>query len=240
MWHTRTKLLLLCATIFVLYNDWIFGLFLNPHAAGRSSLISELSAQTQAFHWVFQSLDIIAGIMILLTLPWLWRFLRKFNFHYSLLLFITIATIGADNITDALLPLSCAPSVDTQCNLLKTHSLLTDAHLVESTAIGIVTFAAPLLWWWSCKIKHTFIAKASLWFVLLQVFVGSGITVTRFVNFNVTGAFQRIYVLGIGLWVTGILYIALLATFKQRKSLPGIQPNPDKISATALTLSYDE
>jgi hypothetical protein len=240
MWHPRTKALLLCAAIVVLYNDWFLESFLNSHISSRYSLISELSARTQPYHWAFQTLDIVAGVMILMVLPWLWRFLRKFDFSYSLLLFITIASLGADNIADALMPISCAPSVDLNCSLLGTHSLLTEAHLVESTAIGMVTFVAPLLWWWSSRASHALIARASLWFVVLQVFVGGGILLTRAVDFNVVGIFQRMYVLGIGLWIAGILQIALAATAKQRIALPSLQPSPDPAPQPTLVVSIDE
>ena len=240
MWHPRTKTLLICVILVALYNDWIFGLLLNPHISTRFSLISELSAQTQAYHWVFQTLDIIAGSLTLLMLPWLWKFLRKFDFQYTVLLFVTIASIGADNIADALLPISCAPSVDAQCSLLATHSLLTHAHLVESTAIGIATFVAPLLWWWSFKAKHSLIAKASLWFVVLQIFIGGGIVASRAMGYNVTGAFQRLYELGIGLWVAGILYVALVATAKQRAPIPILQLKPDQVPEPSMALSRDE
>lgn len=178
--------------------------------------------------------------MILTMLPWLWRFLRKFNFSYSLLLFITIASLGADNVADALMPISCAPSVDLNCSLLGTHSLLTEAHLVESTAIGVVTFVAPLLWWWSGRKSHTLIARASLWFVVLQIFVGGGILFTRAIDFNVVGIFQRAYVLGIGLWIAGILQIALAATAKQRIKLPTLQPSPEQAPQPTLAVSIDE
>lgn len=239
MWHPRTKALLLCAAIFVLYNDWFLGPFLNARISSRYSLISELSARTQSYHWVFQTLDILAGLMILMMLPWLWRFLKKFDFSYSLLLFITIASLGADNVADALMPISCAPSVDLNCSLLGTHSLLTEAHLIESTAIGVVTFVAPLLWWWSGRKSHTLIARASLWFVVLQVFVGGGILFTRAIDFNVVGIFQRFYVLGIGLWIAGILQFALAATAKQRIKLPTLQPSPGQ-AQPALAVSIDE
>lgn len=239
MWHPRTKTLLLCAIIFALYNDWFLGPILNTHVSTRYSLVSELSAQTQAYHWVFQTLDVLAGTMILMMLPWLWRFLRKFDFQYRMLLFITIACIGADNVVDALLPIACAPSVETQCSLLGTHSLLTLAHLFESTVIGAVLFTAPLLWWWSCKVKHTLIARMSLWFVLLQIFVGGGILLTRAIDFNAIGIFQRLYIMGIGLWVASILHIALVATARQRIPLPKLQPQ-EQVPKPVLAASYDE
>jgi hypothetical protein len=240
MWHPRTKTLLLCATLLALYNDWFLEPLLNSHLSARYSLISELSAQTQAYHWVFQTLDILAGIGIIAMLPWLWQFLHKSTFHYPLLLFVTVACIGADNIVDALLPISCAPSVETQCSLLATHSILTQAHLLESTLIGGVIFVAPLLWWLSCRNKHTLIARASLCFVMIQVAVGGGILLTRAVDVNVIGLFQRVYVLSIGMWVAGILYIALNATSKQRIPVPSLQPASDRAPTPTMALSYDE
>ena len=141
---------------------------------------------------------------------------------------------------DALLPISCAPSVDLQCNLIKTHSILTQAHLIESTAIGMVTFAAPLLWWWSCKAKQHLIARGSFWFVILQVFVGSGIVLTRALSYNATGAFQRVYELGIGVWMVGILYIALTATAKQRSRVHQPRPTTEPLPVPVFAISYEE
>lgn len=241
MWHLRTKTLLLCAALFVLYNDWLLEPMFNARISARYSLISELSARTQPYHWVFQVTDILTGVITLLLLPWLWRFLRTRHLPYAFVLFAAIISIGADNIVDALLPISCAPTVDTQCNLLATHSLLTEAHLIESTAIGIVTFVAPLLWWWSCKhSKQRLIAHASLWFVCLQVFVGSGIVLSRALDYNVTGVFQRVYELGIGLWVVGILYVAIAATAKERKRTFTLQPHTEPVPVPVLAISYDE
>lgn len=241
MWHLRTKTLLLCAALFVLYNDWLLEPMFNARISARYSLISELSARTQPFHWVFQVTDILTGVVTMLLLPWLWRFLRTQRLPYAVVLFAAIISIGADNIVDALLPISCAPTVDTQCNLLATHSLLTEAHLIESTAIGIVTFVAPLLWWWSCKhTKQRLIARASLWFVGLQVFVGSGIVLSRLLDYNVTGAFQRVYELGIGLWIVGILYVAIAATAKERKRTFTLQPRTEPVPVPVLAISYDE
>ena len=242
MWHLRTKTLLLCAALLVLYNDWLLEPLFNPRISARYSLISELSARTQPYHWAFQTLDILTGVVTILLLPWLWQFLRKLKLPYAPLLFIAVISIGADNIVDALLPISCAPTVDTQCNLLATHSILTEAHLIESTAIGIVTFVAPLLWWWSCRgTKQQLLARASLWFAGLQVFVGSGIVLSRALDYNVTGAFQRVYELGISLWVVGILYAAIAATAKERTRTVTLRPpTTEPIPVPMLAISYDD
>lgn len=195
--------------LMLLYNDWLLGPLLNPRLSWSRSLISELSAGTQSFHWVFQSMDITAGVLTLAALPWLWKFLRKSQVPYWQVLFITIATIGADSIADALMPIACAPSVDAGCNLATTSSVLTQAHLIESTLIGIATFLAPLLWWRFCKAKHRFISQASLWFAAFQIAIGVSILLTRAIHYDVTGAMQRGYELSISLWVCGILFATM-------------------------------
>lgn len=241
MLHLRTKALLLCAALVVLYNDWLLEPVFNARISARYSLISELSARTQPYHWVFQTLDILTGLAIMLLLPRLWQFLRQLKLPYAPLLFFAVVSIGTDNIVDALLPISCAPTIDAQCNLLATHSILTQAHLIESTAIGIVTFVAPLVWWWSCKnTKQQTIARASLWFVALQVIVGCGIVLGRALDYNVTGAFQRVYELGIGLWIVGILYVAIAATAKERRRVLLPLPSTEPIPVPVLAISYDD
>jgi len=226
--------------LLALYNDWLLGPLVNPRMAVGGSLISELSARTQTGHTVFQMLDITAGVLTLAALPWLWRFLQRAKITYWQVLFATIACIGADSIIDALLPISCAPSVDAGCSLAGTHSLLTQAHMVESTVIGIVTFIAPLLWWRLCKAKQQLIAQTSWWFAVLQVAVGAGILLTRLVHVDVTGALQRIYELGIGAWVAIILYAAFVAESQRPAEALGPAAEPLPQPAPMLALTYEE
>lgn len=242
MRHFRIKAILISIITLGLYNDWVLGPFLDNHLSSRYSLISELSAQTQTHHWAFQILDISAGVLTLTLLPRLWQFLQKMQVKYSILLFLTIASIGVDSILDALLPIACAPSIDAQCSLTNTHSIFTQAHLVESTVIGVATFIAPLLWWWSCKLKQSVIARGSLWFVLLQTIVGVGILASRALGYNVTGIFQRAYQFGIGFWVVGILYIALITTATSRatKAADTQSEETDQVPAPTLATAYDE
>lgn len=238
MWQSRIRVVFFCAAVVALYNDWLLAPLVNPRMSVRYSLISEISARTQVHHAVFQALDITAGLLTLAALPWLWRFLQKAGFKYWQVLFVTVGVIGADSIIDALLPISCAPSVDAGCSLAGTHSLITQAHLVESTLIGIATFVAPLLWWHFCKAKHRFIAQASWWFAVLQVAVGGGILLTRFLHHDMTGALQRVYELSIGAWIASILYVALASNV--RSQVPKAEPELQPSQPSALALTYEE
>lgn len=235
----RVRAAFFCVVVLVLYNDWVLSPLLDARMPVGGSLISELSARTQANHWAFQTLDITAGVLTLAALPWLWRFLRKAQVAYWQVLFATIASIGVDSIIDALLPISCSPTLNTNCSLAGTGSIITEAHLVESTLIGIVTFVAPLLWWHVGKAKHRFIAQASWWFAVLQLAVGGGILLTRLLHQDVTGTLQRVYELGIGAWIASILYVAVAAGTKRQTVSLKSEPEPEA-PIPALAFTYEE
>lgn len=116
--------LLLAVSIVFLCNNWLLTPLLNPHMSSSVSLISEISALSQPYHWVFQVSDITAGVLILSSVPWLLRGLRRRQYQWPLLLGGMIIGVGLDSIIDALLPISCAPSVDAHCQLATTHSLI--------------------------------------------------------------------------------------------------------------------
>ena len=240
MWRLRVKAILFCGLLVALYNDWLLGPFLNHSLSTSVSMISELSAQTQPYHWVFQTLDISAGVLTLAALPLLWHFLHKQPINHWPVLFVAVAAIGADSIVDALLPITCAPSTDPTCNLATTHSLLTQAHMAESTLIGIVTFVTPLMWWLFNRSKQYFLSRPSLWFVLLQVFIGVGILLTRSLHYHVVGAFQRSYQLGIGVWIISIMYAILVTTSKRPSFKIRIRRKFKQVPLPTLALFYDE
>jgi hypothetical protein len=150
-------------------------------------------------------MDVIAGILTLIAVPFVWRLIKRMSVRYAWLLPTTFAIIGLDSIIDALLPLSCAPSVNLQCNLANTHSFITEAHLVESTLTGMLIFIAPLIWWWRCRGKHNLIAQMSVWFLLMQIACGIGILAVRVIDVNIVGFLQRIYELSIGMWMALIV-----------------------------------
>jgi Protein of unknown function (DUF998) len=196
---------LLAIVIVLLFNNWLIAPLLNPHLSLMVSLISEISARSQPFHWIFQLGDCAAGVLLLSHIPQLRAATRRLRLQQSLALIVLIAVIGADSIVDALLPISCAPSADPHCQLASTHSLITYAHMFESTAAGVLIMLAPILWWLASRHKHSNLAKLSLGFVFLQLVVGAVVLVAQAMHWGIIGAAQRAYEGGIGLWLASLI-----------------------------------
>lgn len=195
----------LAIVIALLYNDWLLGPILNPHMSSVRSLISELSALSQPYHAVFQTLDITAGILTLLFVGFVWRFTKSMSKKERLILTGLIAFIGLDSIIDASLPIRCAPSVNFHCSLLAFNSAVTDAHLIESNIAGVGIAIAPLLWWWLHRKNSPRFAKVSLSFALLQILAGVFALIVRISGKDKYGLIQRIYECGLGIWIATIL-----------------------------------
>lgn len=208
-WHVWVSATLLFVAVLALYNNWAWASLLNTPLATVRSLISEMSAQDQPYHWFFRASDISAGVLTLAFLPTVWRFAQQNPVRLSWLLAITYAAIGADSIIDALLPIHCAPSVDLHCSLADGTSLITQAHLAESTIIGVVTFAAALMWWLWHRRANPLIARISLAFAAMQVAVGVGILICTWMGWDVTGVWQRMYELSISAWLASIIMVSL-------------------------------
>ncbi|HKR81846.1 MAG TPA: DUF998 domain-containing protein [Candidatus Saccharimonadales bacterium] len=202
--------------LILLYNDWMLAPLLNPAMSTRVSLISEISARTQPYHWVFQTLDILGGVLVLALLPCLFRLLQKRPAAWRWLLFIGVGLIGADSIIDASLPISCAPSLDVHCTLGTFRSYLTDAHMIESSLVGVVTFITPLLWWFHFRKTRALLAQSSGLFVLLQLGVGLGVMLAHRNETAVVGLLQRFYELNISTWLAVVIGSSIRAAQKHR------------------------
>jgi hypothetical protein len=200
----------LAVTLCLLYNDWLLGPILNPRMSTNRSLISELSATSQPYHWVFRSLDITAGILTLGCCSLVWRLFSTTTRRIQWALTGLFLVIGLDSIIDAMLPISCAPSVDLQCNLFATHSALTTAHLIESNIAGTIIAIVPLVWWRYHRTKQfRFIAEVSLWLVFFEAWIGVAALTVRFSHHGTYGLIQRAYEVALGMWVGLIVYVAV-------------------------------
>ena len=202
----------LAASLVFAYNDWILGYCLNPQMSANRASISELSAITQPYHAVFQTLDIIAGILTLVCVVYVWRFTEHITPHKRWLLLGLFLFIGLDSIVDASLPIACAPSVDPSCSfsLLGTQSIITRAHLIESNIAGTVIAIAPIAWWWLHRSgKHRHIAIASIWLIAVELAVGISAVIVRFTHNANYGGIQRIYQGVLGIWVGVLVYTAI-------------------------------
>jgi len=205
----------LAAVLLFLCNDWLLGPFLNPALPTRPSVISELSAVTQPYHWIFQTLDIMAGSVIVLLLACIFRLLPRKRGVWNWILFATVALIGVDSIVDASLPISCAPSIDTHCSSI-TDTLTLSPHVLESIVVGIIAFAAPIMWWFAFRHTHNLLAQGSKLFVLLQIGLVPAIVLARHHEAEIIGLVQRFYQFGLSAWLTLIVVTAVYATQKHR------------------------
>ena len=200
----------LAAGIAFLYNDWILGYALNPHLSANRSLISELSATSQPYHEVFQTLDIIAGVITLACIGVIWHFTAHIADKRRWLLLLLFLVVGLDSIIDASLPIACAPSIDLSCNLLSTYSFITRAHLIESNIAGAIIALAPVVWWWLHRSnKHRHISLASVWFIVIETAVGIAALIVRFTHHGNYGGIQRIYQGALGVWLGLLIYSAI-------------------------------
>jgi len=215
----------IAALLLFLCNDWLLGPFLNPALPTRPSVISEFSALTQPYHWLFQALDILAGAVIIALLPCLVRLLQPKDRALKWTLFATVALIGIDSIVDASLPISCAPAIDTHCSSI-TDSISFSPHVLESLVIGVIAFVAPMLWWFAYRRSHTMIAQASKLFVLLQIGLVPAIVLARHDEAAIIGLVQRVYQLSLSAWLALILMTAVYAVQKHRATKRLTVPQP--------------
>ena len=202
--------------VMFLFNDWVLAPLLNPALSTRTALISEISARTQPYHWVFQILDIAAGVVTLALLLCVFRLLRKQPAAWRWLLFLGVGLIGTDSIVDASLPISCAPSIDVHCSLGTLQSYITDAHMIESALIGVIIFVTPLLWWLHFRKTRALLAQSSGLFVLLQMGVAFGVVIAQYNDTAIVGLLQRFYQASISIWLMIILSSSIRAVQKHR------------------------
>lgn len=209
----------LAAILVFLYNDWILEYFLNPRVSLNRSLISDLSALNQPYHWVFQALDILAGIVTLGCVAYMWRFTAQISPSKRWLLLALFVFIGLDSIVDASLPISCAAYIDPNCTFLGATSIITKAHLVESNIDGTVIAFAPLVWWWLHRSdKHRHISLASLWLIAIESAVGMAALIVRFTHHSNYGGIQRVYQVALGVWVGLLVYTAITVHVEGRRT----------------------
>lgn len=120
--------------------------WLNPRLVSDGATISDFSATTEPYSWLFRSIDIAAGTLLILTAVVAYLHLRPKQFFTRLLISLA-AVLGIANIFDAALKLPCT-SLDSVCNatvkLSPQHPSL-PSHAYSSTIIGICFLAMPAL-----------------------------------------------------------------------------------------------
>ncbi|MCA6096551.1 DUF998 domain-containing protein [Streptomyces sp. SCA3-4] len=138
----------------VVYNDWVLEFLLPTGLDARHSYVSELYAADQRFHGLFGSIEVVAAVLVvtgalLARGPAPGR-LAKAGW-WSLVAF------GASSVADVVVPMRCAPSVESPCEAVNpwhtTTSALVHAALFASMALLVAAAAtgrpgSPLLRRW--------------------------------------------------------------------------------------------
>jgi hypothetical protein len=105
-------------------------------------LASELAALHQPFNWVFIWLDVLAGVLVIVAVKLLWR---RTNGRLQRVALANFALFGLLTAIDALVPMSCEPSLTTCPSL--SHQPLLIVHGIASIAASLCLFASAVLVW---------------------------------------------------------------------------------------------
>ena len=141
------KKLPLAAVASLLFNNWLLGLFVNWKLIKKGGSISELSSAGQPAHWLFQGLDVVAGIAIVVLALALSKHidLRRKSGQWIV---GSLVVLGIANIADAFMPLPCSGTLDPRCSSpvhLGLHGFSIPTHAISSSVIGICFLLLPLL-----------------------------------------------------------------------------------------------
>ena len=207
------KTWLLAGLAALAYNNWLLGIFLNHNLFVHNGSISEFSVPSQPYHWLFQLLDIISGVMMI----WLgWRLWEKLKPSRSgRWLGVSIAVLGAANIFDAFFKLPCSETLNPNCHIpvnLSFSSYSLPAHAYSSVVIGacylILPVAAavysyrrglkPVVWASLIIIVDDLFSLVSV----IEDYIRNGGPTTR-----TSGSGQQIQMLLLGLWLTITVYV---------------------------------
>lgn len=199
------RLSALAATI--VFNNWLLGIGLNHRLFLAGGSVSEFSAGSQPYRWVFRGLDIAAGILLATTAVIIFQLRHKYRYWrwIALLLFI----LGVANIADALLPLPCSGTIDKACNApvhLSLKRISIPDHVISSGLIALMYILLPTLGYLYAR-----------WLANRQIAVLSALTLVASLLFflllgletayesspigRVAGYVQEIHMLLLGCWL---------------------------------------
>jgi hypothetical protein len=127
-----------------LYYSWPLGYWLNP-AVGQHGLASDLEATGQPYNWLFTTLDVVSGALILLVTIWLARAWRPFmNISIKFILW-GYGLFGVLTATDALLPMNCLAD-ERQCGAILHNPMVVLHGIASIGSIGALTLSIVGTW----------------------------------------------------------------------------------------------
>ncbi|HEU4965853.1 MAG TPA: DUF998 domain-containing protein [Candidatus Saccharimonadales bacterium] len=177
----------------VVYNSWPLGYALNPLVTHSGGLASELEALHQPYNWLFVLLDTLCGVGVIAAAAMLWH--RAIDLMHKVVL-VNFALFGLLTIADALLPMTCEPSL-TVCPSLGQQPLLI-LHGVASIGSAIFLFVSAFIMWWH---MHHRVGRA----IMTALMVGWGVSglLTLYFFFRPGPGYlaQDYYLILCGIWV---------------------------------------
>ncbi|HET9721410.1 MAG TPA: DUF998 domain-containing protein [Candidatus Saccharimonadales bacterium] len=189
------------------FNNWVLGLFLNPSLYQHNGSVSEFSAVSQPDHWIFRSLDISAGVlMVILTAAIFW-FVK--NHISGKTMAALLAILGVSNIFDAIFTLPCSETLSQRCvipvNLSLTHYQM-PVHGYSSIIIAICYLLVPLAGLIYANRRNLRFLRAASWLAILVAiadFVLASLQYISSQSFSVrtSGFGQEVHMLVFAAWI---------------------------------------
>ena len=211
-WSERIGILAVAAAF--AYGAWPVEWILDRRLSARRSFVSELGALTQPDAWVFNSLDLVAGVIVVALAFALAREIR--GGQLFTLGCVCLGVFGAGDTAEALLPMDCAPSLSARCLAREASghgiSWHDRGHTIGSVAsIVAVLLSMALIGWamanapgWRWIARPWLVAAPPL--AVLSMYVGL-LTLDR----RLPGALERLMVTSFSLWVFTLGAVLLAA-----------------------------
>ena len=138
----------------VIYQSWLVGLLIGHDLPWLSAYVSELAAQGQPHAWLYRTLDLTAGSLLVVGVLLCWRPLfgapnpvNRPRTRWGLAL---IALAAVATVVDSRFPMRCASSLDPQCDALSGPGGVNDlVHQIASVTVSMAMVAAMVLLSWS-------------------------------------------------------------------------------------------
>lgn len=189
----------------LLANYWVLEGPLADRSDPAGSWVSDLGARSEADALLFNLLDGLAGLAIVLLALLLWSVLARRSRMLRLGLAALFA-VGVCGVVDATFPLSCAETLQPGCEL--DYGAVDVVHATENVIATLATAAAFLLLGMGLRAEQDLrrvgmitLALAASW-LLLTVLMGSQFVIPGMDE--VKGLFQRLGQVVLGAWFVAL------------------------------------
>ncbi|GAC1391095.1 MAG: hypothetical protein NVSMB46_02370 [Candidatus Saccharimonadales bacterium] len=108
----------------------------------QGAFISELSALSEPFSFLFRGADILSGVIWIAAS---YLIIKKYRTFQSVLLVAVMLITGIGNIVDAMLPLDCSETLSLACRNKHIFTNVHNIHLYESCIIIVLFVMITLI-----------------------------------------------------------------------------------------------